>query len=94
MKTITIYERTILERTVYRKYPYKEVTQISIFYDNKEYKNHGEKIDNLRLKIPFKKVFETNIKASVNHYVGELGRKEYELFEKETLNKILSEVEE
>lgn len=92
MKTITIYERTILERTGYRKYPYKEVTQISIFYDNKEYKNHYERIDNSRLKIPFKKVFETNIKSSVKHYVGELGRKEHELFEKDIINKILSEV--
>ena len=93
MKTITIYERTILERTGYRKYPYKEVTQVSIFYDNKEYKNHSERIDNSRLKILFKKVFETNIKASVKHYVAELGRKESELFEKETINRILNEVE-
>lgn len=51
MKTITIYKRSILERTGFKKWRYKEVDQITIFYNGEEIKNHYEKIDNPRLKI-------------------------------------------
>lgn len=90
MKTLTIYKRTILERTGFRKYPFKEVTQISIFYDGKEYANHYEEIDNQRLKIKFNKVLETRSANVVNEYVAKLGRSDADKFIKEKLNKILN----
>ena len=93
MKTITIYKRTILERTGYKKYPYKEVTQVSIVYDGKEFKNHNEDTKNIRLRIKFDKTFECRSKQRINDYIEKLGRKESELFEKETIKRILSEVE-
>lgn len=90
MKTLRIYKRSILERTGFRKYPYKEVTQISIFYDGKEYANHYEEIDNKRLKIKFNKVLETRSAKAVNEYVSKLGRSDSDKFIKEELNKILN----
>lgn len=35
MKQVKIYTRNILERTGFKKYPYKEVKQISIFVGKK-----------------------------------------------------------
>lgn len=89
MKTIKVYKRTVLERTGYRKYPYKEATQISIFYDGKEFKNHDEKIDNPRLKVNFKEVLYTRSEKAVCEFVENLGRTEAEKFAKATINKIL-----
>lgn len=90
MKTLRIYKRNILERTGFRKYPFKEVTQISIFYDGKEYANHYEEINNQRLKIKFNKVLETRSEKAVIEYVSKLGRSDSDKFIKEKLNKILN----
>ena len=38
MKTITIYKRSILERTGFKKWPYREADQITILFDDKEIK--------------------------------------------------------
>lgn len=74
MKTLTIYNRVVLERTGYRKYPYKEVNQISIFFGNQKIQNHYESIDNPRLRVKFNKVFETRKKSDVETYISKLGR--------------------
>ena len=36
MKTLTIYKREVLERTGFRKYPYRNVTQWVIYYGGKK----------------------------------------------------------
>lgn len=46
MRTIKIFKRSILERTGYKKYPYKEAVQITILHAGREFKNHLEDIEN------------------------------------------------
>lgn len=93
MKTLTIYKRDVMERTGFRKYPYKQVTQVIINYDGKDYKNnHYEDVNNPRLKVYFRTVLETRSPKVVNEYIDRLGRTESDKFIKETINKIISEV--
>ena len=89
MKTLTIYTREILERTGFRKYPYKEVTQVTILYDNKEFKNHSEDISNSRLKIPFNKVIETRSSKVLNDYLNRLHNTTSDKFIKNTINSLI-----
>ena len=88
MKAITIYKRKILERTGFRKYPYKEITQFTILYNGEEIKNHYEKIDNPRLKVKFEKVLETRSKKELENFVSKLGRTDTEKWLKEQLETI------
>lgn len=88
MKKITIYKRKILERTGFRKYPYKEITQFTILYNGEEIKNHYEKIDNPRLKIKFEKVLETRSKKELENFILKLGRTDTEKWLKEQLETI------
>lgn len=95
MKTITIYKREVLKKTGFRKYPFRQVTEVIINYDGKEFKNdHWEDIANPRLKIKFTKALETRSIKNLNKYVSRLGRSDSDKFEKATINRILSEVEE
>lgn len=87
MKTLTIYTRKVLERTGYRKYPYKEVEQISIFYDGKETKNHYEEITNPRLKIKFNKALETRSLKKIETYLSTLGRTDAAMFQKAVISR-------
>lgn len=60
MKEVKVFKRTILERTGFRKYPYREVTQITVIYGGKKFaSNHSESIDNKRLKKPFELTMKT-----------------------------------
>ena len=88
MKKITIYKRKILERTGFRKYPYKEITQFTILYNGEEIKNHYEKIDNPRLKVKFEKVLETRSKKEFENFILKLGRTDTEKWLKEQLETI------
>lgn len=88
MKKITIYKRKILERTGFRKYPYKEITQFTILYNGEEIKNHYEKIDNPRLKVKFEKVLETRSKKELENFILKLGRTDTEKWLKEQLETI------
>lgn len=95
MKTLTIYEREILERTGFRdrRYRFKNVTQYSIYYDGSLYTNHDEyPIDNPRLRIKFNKVLETRSKKAVNEFISKLGRTNTDKSIKEILEDIISEV--
>ena len=76
MKTITIYEREVLERTGFkdRRYRFKQVTQFSIFYDGCLYQNHEHGINDTKLQIKFNKVLETRSKKAVKEFVSKLGR--------------------
>lgn len=91
MKTLTIYERNILERTGFRdrRYRFKEVTQFSIYYDGSLYTNHEEYIDNPRLQIKFNKILETRSKKAVNEFMSKLGRTSTDKSIKEILNGII-----
>lgn len=91
MKKITIYERTIKERTGFKKYPFKEVNQVIIFYNNEEIKNnHYENKENERLRIKFIKTFETRKKEDLKNYIERLPQTASGKFKKEELTKILS----
>lgn len=90
MKKITIYERTIKERTGFKKYPFREVNQVIIIYNNEKIKNnHYEDETNERLKVKFIKTFETRKKEDLKKYVENLPRTASGKFKKEELTKIL-----
>lgn len=89
MKTTIVYKRKVLERTGFKKYPFKEVNQISVFYGDKESKNHYEDINNKRLRIPFEVVLKTRKKSVLENFIGRLGNSEGDKFLKEQLQAIL-----
>lgn len=93
MKTLRIYKRTILERTGYKKHPYKEVEQITIIYDGKEISNHYEDINNPRLKVKFELGLETRKKQVVKEFYSKLGRTDGDKFVKSILVDKLNLVE-
>lgn len=90
MKTLKIYSRTVMEKTGFRKYPYKEVKQVVINYDGKTYSNCTEKVDNPRLKIKFEIELETRNKGVLENYLNNLGRSEADKFTKKTLTEIVA----
>lgn len=76
MKRITIYKREVLERTGFRKYPYKDVTQYIIFYGGKKVlANCSESIENPRLKIKFNKFYESRSWIKLNLLRNSLAKK-------------------
>lgn len=89
MKQLTIYSRKVLQRTGFRAYPYKEVKQVSIFYDGKLYENHSEKIDNAHLKIKFNVELQTRSKKALQGYINGLSRTNTDKWIKEQLSKIM-----
>lgn len=90
MKKITIYERTIKERTGFKKYPFKAVDQVIIIYEGEKIKNnHYEDETNERLKVKFIKKFETRKKEDLKKYIENLPRTASGKFKKEELTKIL-----
>ena len=89
MKTLTVYRRKVTERTQFRKYRFKEVEQITILFDGKEYSNHSEDIENKRLRIPFAKVLETRSNKATLEYLKGLGRTSGDQFQKETINRLI-----
>ena len=89
MKTLTIYSRTILKRTGFRKYPYKEETQTSVFYGVHKWENHLEDINNQKLLKPFQIALKTRKKQDVENYIKRLGRSEHNKWLKTVLTIIL-----
>lgn len=89
MKNIKIYKRSILRRTGFRKYPYKNVDQVSIFYDGKEYRNHSEDIENSRLRVHFVEVMNTRSPKKLKEYYSKLGRSFSDNFEKKVIEDVL-----
>ena len=85
MKTLTIYKRTITERTQYRAYRFKEVDQVTIIYGGKTYQNHTEDIANPRLRVKFEKVLTTRRKDTLQSYINTLGRSNSDKWQKSTL---------
>lgn len=85
MKTIKIYSRKTLERTGFKKYPFKEITQYTIVYNHQEIKNHYELMDNPRLRIKFNKILETRSWKKLEIFISKLGRTDAEKWLKEQL---------
>lgn len=86
MKNIKIYKRSILKRTGFRKYPYKNVEEVSIFYAGKEYRNHSEDIKNIRLRVHFVEVMNTRSLKKLKEYYSKLGRSFSDQFEKRVID--------
>lgn len=89
MKTLKIYERTITEKTGYKKFAFKEVKQISVFYNSKEYKNHYEDINNSKLRVKFNLILQTRNKKEIENYYNQLGRTNSEKWLKSNIEKIM-----
>lgn len=89
MKTILIYKRSILERTGFKKWPYREVDQITILYKGEEIKNHYESINNPRLKIKFQEVLKTRSKKALENYINKLSNRDVDKWQKSVLKEIL-----
>lgn len=89
MKTITIYKRTILEKTKFKKWRYKEADQVSIIYEDKERKNHDQTINNKRLQKPFEIILKTRKKEELKKYFNGLGWSDVDKWQKSNLKEIL-----
>lgn len=88
MKRIRIYERYVTERTIYKKYRYKEVKQYIIYYDNERFDNNDFELDSKRIRVPFKEVLNTRKKSELIDYINTLGRSDVDTEMKILLNKI------
>lgn len=89
MKTLSIYTRNVLERTGYRKHPYKEVKQVIIKYNGLHYSNCEEELDNPRLKIKFNLDLKTRSLKKVKEYLKSLGMTDADKFIKKTIEESL-----
>lgn len=86
MKTIKIYKRSILQRTRFKEHRYINITQVNIFYDGMEYKNHSEEIGNSRLRVRFDEVLNTRSPKKLKEYYSKLGRSFSDQFEKRVID--------
>lgn len=76
MKTLTIYKREVLERTDFRKYPYRNVTQWVIYYGGKRrLANTAQEVDNPMLRVQFNKYLETRSSAKFDDLRKSLSKK-------------------
>ena len=91
MKTLKIYERTILNRT-YGGY-YNPQVQTTIIYNNVVFKNHCEYINNPKLRVKFNLKFETRNKNDIRDYYYKIfkSKTDNDKFVKSVLEKILDE---
>lgn len=93
MKKIEIWERTILERTGFKKYPFKEVTQYIICYNGEKLQNgHIEDYNDKNLKVPFKCVLSTRNKDNLFAFYRTLRRTNADEWLKMKINFIMAGV--
>ena len=93
MKTIKIYKRNVMVRTEYKKYPYKEVTEYIVKYDDREYSNCLSELSNTRLRIKFQCVFETRTLDRLKDYRMELGYSDADKWLKYKIDEIITEIQ-
>lgn len=89
MKEIKIYTRTVLERTGYRKYPYKESKQVTICYAGQTHSNHSQNVDNPKLKVPFAVVLDTRSSKELSAFLDSLGRSDADKWTRRTVTDII-----
>lgn len=94
MKRVTIWKREVLERTGFRKYPFKKVVQYVVEFDSNGYDNgHGVDIDDPKLKIRFDKVFETRSKKELSSFKDNLSKTDADKWLKSIINWIEVQVQ-
>lgn len=89
MKTLRIYKREILERTQFRDWRYKQVTEYIIQYDGREVKNCDTKLDNPKLRIPFENIFSSRSAVELNKFISNLSRCQCDIWLKDSLKNLL-----
>lgn len=88
MKRVTIYKRTVMERTRFRDWRYKEDDQYSIESGKDVYTNCNVDRNNPKLRVKFEKVFETRNKKELEEYSQNLGRSENDYWQRSVLRDI------
>ena len=73
MKTLAIYQREVLERTGFKKWPFKKVSQFVIYYGGKKIlSNCHVNIDDEKLKVKFNKIYESRSFIKFNLLLNDL----------------------
>ena len=89
MKNLTIYSRTVVQRTRFKKYRYKEVRQVVVCYDGNQYRNCRQLYDDIRLRKPFQVELQTRSKETLEAYIKRLGRSDVDKWLKGILSNIV-----
>lgn len=90
MKTLKIYQRTIKVRTGFKKYPFKESKQITLYQDGELIQNHHVRLmDWEKLRVPFVQVLSTRSKKEVEAFASNLGRSDADKWLKRVLDGII-----
>ena len=94
MKRVTILRREVLERTGFKKYPFKKVVQYVVEFDSHTYDNgHGVGVDNFRLRTRFERVFETRSKKELRKFKDNLSKTDADKWLKSIINWIEVQVQ-
>lgn len=89
MRTLTIYKREVLQRTGFKKYPYKKVGQFVIYYGGSRLlSNCAVKVDDENLKVKFNKIYESRSFIKFNILLNELFKRK-DNFSKELYNSLI-----
>lgn len=94
MKKLTIWRREVTERTKWRSFRYKEVTQFAIYFGGELVaKNSDYTPEDKSIRKPFTKFFETMNRKSLESFIKDYGwrRDADSKFLVENLNKLLEE---
>ena len=76
MKTLAIYQREVLERTGFKKWPFKKVSQFVIYYGGKKIlSNCHVDINDKNLKVKFERVYNSRSFIKFNLLLNDLFKK-------------------
>ena len=76
MKTLAIYQREVLERTGFKKWPFKKVSQFVIYYGGKKIlSNCHVNIDDPDLRVKFERVYNSRSFIKFNLLLNDLFKK-------------------
>ena len=76
MKTLAIYQREVLERTGFKKWPFKKVSQFVIYYGGKKIlSNCHVNIDDPDLRVKFDRVYNSRSFIKFNLLLNDLFKK-------------------
>lgn len=69
MKQVKIYFRSVITRTKWRNYRWKEEKQYVVEYDGKTYANCDARPTDERLKKPFEVIYNSTLKRQLKNYI-------------------------
>ena len=76
MKRLAIYQREVLERTGFKKWPFKKVSQFVIYYGGKKIlSNCHVNIDDPDLRVKFERVYNSRSFIKFNLLLNDLFKK-------------------